>query len=242
MDFYALNGDKLTVTEFIEKYGNSYYIDQQRYVSSVAQSSRVVEDTIDELLKNGIKKPIDVVRILAWKIGKIQHSASVDGFVYAKDWKNAEKFEAYLYKKQFDIRSIAEYVANNITHLENEAATDPQKVLCDLRDLQIRGLGTVYMITLLYFISRGKYPIYDRFAMMAVKAISEGQMPGKTVIKASELPGKNDKAFDTVFDDHMKPFISKLNEIFKTAYQESRDVDRALWVYGHAFTAKNYRP
>lgn len=114
----------------------------------------------------------------------------VKGFVYAKDWKNAERFEAYRYNRPLDIRTISEYIANNITRLEETAIEDPQKVLCELRDLNITGLGTVYLITLLYFISRGKYPIYDRFAWMAIQAICGDKKPGEAVA-VTELPWKN---------------------------------------------------
>ena len=118
--------------------------------------------------------------------------------------------------------------------LEKKAESDPQQVLCELRDLHINGLGTVYIITLLYFISHGQYPIYDRFAWKAIQAICDDTKPGD-VIHASELPEKKSHAFDTVFDTYMNPYMDKLKSVFGSTYQESRDIDRALWVYGHKF-------
>ena len=158
MKFYTLDGSEIDRTVFVEKYGTSYYIDRPRYIPRVGQSSRPIEDYMDELLKNGIKEPLDVVRILAWKLGKIKHSESKNGFVYAKDWKNAERFEVYRYNRPLDIRTISEYISNNITRLEETAMIAPQKVLCELRNLNVTGLGTVYLIALLYFISRGEIP------------------------------------------------------------------------------------
>lgn len=234
MKFYTLDGNEIDKSEFVEKYGNSYYRGCLRCIPRVGQSSRFVEDHIDTLLKNGIQKPLDVVHILAWKIGKIKHSESQDSFVYADDWKNAEQFVAYRYNRKFDIQTISEYIANNITQLEKNAENHPQQVLCELRDLHINGLGTVYIITLLYFISRGQYPIYDRFAWKAIQAICDDKKPGD-IINASELPEKKSRAFDTVFDTHMISYMKKMDSVFGSAYQESRDVDRALWVYGHAF-------
>lgn len=234
MKFYTLDGNEIDKSEFVEKYGNSYYRGCLRCIPRVGQSSRFVEDHIDTLLKNGIQKPLDVVHILAWKIGKIKHSESQDSFVYADDWKNAEQFVAYRYNRKFDIQTISEYIANNITQLEKNAENHPQQVICELRDLHINGLGTVYIITLLYFISRGQYPIYDRFAWKAIQAICDDKKPGD-IINASELPEKKSRAFDTVFDTHMISYMKKMDSVFGSAYQESRDVDRALWVYGHAF-------
>ena len=234
MKFYTLDGNEIDKSEFVEKYGNSYYRGCLRCIPRVGQSSRFVEDHIDTLLKNGIQKPLDVVHILAWKIGKIKHSESQDSFVYADDWKNAEQFVAYRYNRKFDIQTISEYIANNITQLEKNAENHPQQVICELRDLHINGLGTVSIITLLYFISRGQYPIYDRFAWKAIQAICDDKKPGD-IINASELPEKKSRAFDTVFDTHMISYMKKMDSVFGSAYQESRDVDRALWVYGHAF-------
>lgn len=237
MEMYAIDGTRISQQEFITTYGNSYYIDQPKYVTGASQSSRFTENEIDRLIANGIKEPIDVVHILAWKIGKIKHRESNTSFVYAKDWENAEQYNVFRYKKPFDIKTISEYIANCISSLEAEAKSNPQQVLCELRDLNVDGIGTVYLITLLYFISRGAYPIYDRFAMMSVQAILNNKKPGDLVI-VKELPDKSLSTFNHVFEERMKPFIANLNEIFGEKYKENRDIDRALWVYGHCFRSK----
>ena len=237
MEMYAIDGTKITMQEFITMYGNSYYTDQPKYVSRATQSSRFTENEIDRLLSDGIKKPIDVVHILAWKLGKIKHKESDSTFVYAKDWKYAEQYNVFRYKKVFDIKKISEYIETYICELEAEAKNNPQKVLCELRDLNVDGIGTVYLITLLYFISRGEYPIYDRFAMMSVQAILNNQKPGDIVI-VKELPEKSSSKFNCVFEERMNPYIENLKAIFGEAYKETRDIDRALWVYGHCFRNK----
>ena len=55
MKFYTLDGNEIDRTVFVEKYGTSYYIDRPRYIPRVGQSSRTIEDYMDELLKNGVK-------------------------------------------------------------------------------------------------------------------------------------------------------------------------------------------
>ena len=136
-----------------------------------------------------------------------------------------------------DLKTISEYIAKKISRLEAEAKNNPQKVLCELRDLNVTGIGPVYLITLLYFISRGEYPIYDRFAMMSVQAILNNQKPGEIVI-VKELPEKSSSKFNCVFEERMNPYIENLKAIFGEAYKETRDIDRALWVYGHCFKDK----
>ena len=48
------------------------------------------------------------------------------------------------------------------------------KSLCDLTK-HIDGLGPVYMITLLHFITQGEFPIYDRFAMASLSSLRMGE-------------------------------------------------------------------
>ena len=50
-----------------------------------------------------------------------------------------------------------------------------------------KGLGTVYCITLLYFISMGKYPIFDQFADKALDVISQNK---------EEFPNTDDKKYE----------------------------------------------
>ena len=217
MKFFDINGIEIDKKQFISLYNDSYYIDyvdytdhkgnkrkirKKNYVPGLNQSSRFVEAKIDKLLKEGIKSKLDVVHILAWKVGRIAHLGSESKFAYTDDWANAEEFEVTLRKNKFDIKKMVDYIVSNIKALEEKAANDPQGVLCDLESVRAVGFGPVYLITLLYFISRGKYPIYDRFAMMAVDAIIAGTKPGNTVVYC-ELPSKDSKEFNTIMQDHM---------------------------------------
>lgn len=234
--FYRSNGEELCLEDFVHEYGNSYYIGAPRLVSRVSQNSRITEAEIDRLLKDGIKSRLDVYHILAWKVGKIKHAESeaANEFVYASDWIGAENGIVKRYGKQMDITDFASYIVDNISLLEEKAESDPQRVLECLKGNAPAGLGTVYLITVLYFISRGKWPIYDRFAMMALDAISEGKKPGEAV-SYIELPDKNSKKFDTVMENCKQTYIMQLETIFGKDYNQNRDVDRALWVYGHLF-------
>ena len=234
MIFYGKAGVSITLERFITLYGDSYYLDKERYVPGVSQSSRYTEDEIDRLLREGIKCELDVIHILAWKIGKIRHAESKSRFCYSKDWSNAESFRANRYGKEFDLKTISQYIVKNIESLEDQAKSNPQKVLNDLRDINIKGLGSVYLVTLLYFISRNTFPIYDRFAKMAIDAIETGLKPGSSVCYC-ELPTKDSKEFGHIMDDYIYPYQKKLETQFGDKYREGRDVDRALWVYGHMF-------
>ncbi len=235
--FFSPSDEAISISEFVNKYNNSYYLGNDQIVTSASQSSPIVENAIDSILKRGIESEIDVAKILAWKIGKIKHkeSEAAGRLVYAKDWVRAEELRVTRYGRPFDLEGIAAFVAFNISELETMSVSDPQGVLNRLRDQNTKGLGTVYLITLLYFISKGRYPIYDRFAKMALYAIRAGLEPGAEVPYA-DLPGKESrKRFERVFDDHMVPYIEDLRGVFGEKALQGRDVDRALWVYGHCF-------
>lgn len=189
-------------------------------------------------MKNGIKCEKDVIYILAWKIGRINHRESENQkkFIYTSDWTGAEQYNMKLYGEDFQISGFVDYITSNIESLEKEVEEQPQLVLNKLREhTPPYGIGTVYMITLLYFISRGKYPIYDRFAKMAVDAIINGIKPAEFV-QYKELPSKNEGGFDKLMCNGMKNYICKIEKIFGKEYQNCRDIDRALWVYGHLFS------
>lgn len=236
MKFYDINGTEICKEQFVKIYGDSYFIGKKRIVNGVGQNSRYTEEEIEKVLKYGIKTPIDVVHILAWKIGKIKHSESEKKreFVYAKDWDKSESFcKVYRYGREFDINKISSYISENIGSLEKEVSESPQNVLCKLCEQSVKGIGTVYLITLMYFISRGSYPIYDRFAKKAIDAIVNDVKPGG-VIKERQLPDKTSEKFCKIMENEMKEYMCSLEAVFGSDYKD-RDIDRALWVYGHMF-------
>ena len=234
--FYGKNTEELTSEQFVEKYNSSYYLGQPKLVAGVSQNSKVTEDEIDHILCDGIRSQLDIYHILAWKVGKIKHAESdaSNRFVYASDWTGIETGVVNRFGKELDLTGLAIYIVEDIRHLEEQAKNDPQGVLEGLRKEAPPGIGTVYLITLLYFISRGTWPSYDRFAMMALSAIAEGKKPGEPV-KYVELPDKNSGKFHSVMDICKQTYIKQLEDIFGKEYSKDRNVDRALWVYGHCF-------
>ncbi len=221
-------------------YSSLYYISPESLKGAsgkkISQNSEFVERKISCILKKGIASETDIIRILAWKIGKIKHKASQESesFEYHSDWQNVETYNVKRYGKKFDIKPFVQYIEENINDLYAIADKDPQKVMNQLKEQSPNGIGTVYLITLLYFISKGKYPIYDRFAMIALNAIEDNKEPGECV-SYEELPEKNSKQFENIISFYQTNYVDKLEKIFGKKYQTDRDIDRALWVYGHLF-------
>lgn len=240
--------------EFIQLYSDSYYMDKGsvgQIAPNASGTRKFIENRIDDILTNGVSRKLDVIHILAWKMSKFVQSESKEKFVYAEDWKAlqdlceddiAEELCVERYGNSFEIGKIAVSLMNALPKLD-QAAQDSWRVL--LKELNstlgsFYGLGPVYLITLMYFISRGNYPIYDQFAMMALRAIEAGKMPGSNV----EYKGLQ-SVVDLIDNDDpifgYQHYIDLLNLFFKDELLKNgkpcRDVDRALWVYGHYFKA-----
>lgn len=237
MNLYDQNKEKISQKEFIELYNKSYYVGAQRLVKRTVQNSCYTEEEIDELLKKGIETKKDVMHILAWKVGKIRHRDSDEKkeWVFHKGCENTEDGIMTLRNGKIDFNSFAEYIVENIIDLKKQSIIQPQQVLNKLKNEAPSGIGTVYLITILYFLSNGEYPIYDRFAKIAIDAIKGDFVPGE-YIKYRALPAKDDVKFDYVMDEILS-FKADINAIFGDAYEKNRDVDRALWVYGHSFVS-----
>lgn len=239
--FYDVRtGKPISAEDFISLYNDSYFIGGERIINGVRQSSRAAEEEIEKILKDGIKSHNDVINLLAWKIGKIKHPESEEygKIVFSKDWEKAYDGVIYRYGVKWNgVNKFADYIADNFDNLNKLSEENPQAVLNDLKENSPNGIGTVYLITLLYFISKGRYPIYDRFAELALR----GGNPESDTLNEITLPDKNSKKFVDVYEEYVKPYSEKISGIFGVDYkniEEYRNIDRALWVYGHAFKTK----
>ena len=239
-NFYdCRTNSSISKDEFIEMYNKSYFRSAERVVKGVTQNSKVAETEIERILNEGIKTTNDVINILAWKIGKIKHKDTDENgkITFSKD---PYHFNIYRYGKKWEeIKEFVEYIVKHIDRLYLTSKDSPQEVLNELGKKAKNGIGPVYLITLLYFISKGQYPIYDRFAYIALQEIKNGAEPFTTKIEPQTLPNKTSKKFKSVYEDYIEPYMQDISLVFGSDYnssiEEYRNIDRALWVYGHAF-------
>ena len=242
-NFYdCRTNSSISKDEFIEMYNRSYFRSAERVVKGVTQNSKVAETEIERILNEGIKTTDDVINILAWKIGKIKHKDTDENgkITFSKDWEDPYRFKIFRYGKKWkDINEFVQYIVDNIADLQSLSKDSPQEVLNELGKKSPNGIGSVYLITLLYFISQGQYPIYDRFAYIALQEIKNGAEPFTTKIELQTLPNKTSKKFKSVYEDYIEPYMQDISLVFGSDYNSSiekyRNIDRALWVYGHAF-------
>lgn len=231
--FYYPNGEPIKAPnqtkKFVEFYNQCYYLEVSPLIE---QEIGVILNKTESLTRN------DLIKILEWKTGgKYIEESDIVRTRY----------------KEISISKLVETVGTIRGPRTIDETKDLLKKLCE-----IDGIGIVYAITLLYFITNGKqYPIYDKFAHIALLAIlSENKNPEKKyggIIPIKDRACTIDMGkskyklldIDGIFEQYLTKYVYHINDIFGNEFDcnygkvietnANRDIDRALWVYGHLF-------
>ena len=245
--------------EFSEDYAKYYFINKKECdndpVKKQYKSCRWVEDVIIELKDKEEWVPLDILRLLAWKTGKIRHNECenekekpIRRIKYADGWNEEElriqlPYQEPVYKDHF-CKFANEVTQKRKQFREERDANKTWKELLSLANgkIGLRGLGTVYLITLFSFLTSFKYfeyPIFDRFAMASLISLEMKDnnviVPGNSIIKGCSLPDrKNAEGLLEENSLYMK-YKEMLDKRFGFEWKKNRTIDQALWSYGHCF-------
>lgn len=259
--YFYPDGEEITKKEFINFYSKVYcYKNIKHWNSELDMKNLLSSKNVD--LTTG-----DIVQILLWKTNGKQEKPR-DGAFRIKDFNRTivirDDQDEVLKLNQFKgvpwgsigINSAEEFVWN----FAARAYTTERVIDKDSDETVInRGIGFVYAVTLLFFATRGAYPIYDRYAHIGLKSAMDGRNPIDEQCKIT--PSCYDKMFRSAYhkkgedisrDDFgnawkdylgYKANLMEKNEnpkgVFADEYDEDvshyRDIDRALWAYGHLF-------
>ncbi len=231
--FFDRNGNpsEFTTEAFISSYEKYYFLHDENdsdFIPGVSVNSCVSENKIERILSEGISRREDVNTILAWKIGGIDHKKSKKEIILKADWKNkANVRERYFKCKSNDLDCFCAEIVDIAKNYQSGATPDNTiKQIAESTKKYNIPLGPVYILTILYFITKKEYPIFDRFAYTAVKAIYAGVKP-----KDIWYENPSSKSAENVIKviNEYKWF---LKQVFGFS-QIPRNIDRALWVYGH---------
>ncbi len=238
--------------------------------SGLKKSYSWIDDEIFNIRDELVWNARDIFRILAWKTGKINQNLSQSlGFIrYDDNWiEGAVENEIVSMQIPYQnvvsgesFRPIAGVISDirrryceNDNYNEQNAWVDLLALANDERyKTSMKGIGTVYLITLFSFITNGIYPIYDRFAMASLVSWKLNQnhndaqpVPRGSNIKGCSLPDKKSKSARNILQNGIyHEYINLLNEFClaeyenETEWQTNRHVDQALWVYGHFFVVE----
>jgi hypothetical protein len=242
MKFYDEGGNRIGCQEWLATYEPYYFLDgptQGRRITRRNQTSRLVESQVCSLLNR--TTPIsqeDLILAMAWKIGLIDHHASdaQQKIVFAQGWT-----ATLTASTQFGVRDFSSSIpalAAIIARASTEDNRSNPRYLFDLAR-KLEGFGSVYMLTVIFFVSGARFPIYDRYAHIAVQAIQEELAP-ENKIRYKQLSKWSD------YERYMNilgcvrdvcPAENRNSSVFV-----SRSLDRALWVYGHFFNNDTAAP
>jgi hypothetical protein len=239
MTFCDEQGNSIPCQEWADTYVPYYFLGPHQWGGRPRnKTSHYVENEVCALLtKNAPLSRKDLEVIMAWKIGLIDHRQSeiTRRIVYLQNWPTqlAPKLQ---YGTQ-DFSTSIPYLAANMITITAKINQNPQ-YLFNLKQQhlpQLRSFGYVYLLTLQFFITHGRFPIYDKFAHVATLAIDRGLVPDSpptSQVKYTELAKWSD----------YQAYMNLLGRIRNACPQQahfpmfiSRDLDRALWVYGHFF-------
>lgn len=213
---------KLNKDEFInniDKLENAYFGEKFEGIKISKPVDKEYEEAIMKYLNSG-EVNVDVV---AWKNGKVE---KIDD-KYIPVLENGCYLNCYSKKIDKDhLEIFLDEVQKRWKCIKNY--DDFKEIYGMIIHCGVpTNFGPVNIINLIFFLSNGTWPIYDRFARIAVEAVYRGVKPYE--VKYEEMPDKNDiKAVCAKYRGY-KWFLERLfgkKEI-------DRKTDRALWVYGH---------
>lgn len=213
--------------EFLDIYG---------YIYDYLHHDNVLEQSITKILQEGLDGSSEdkTGTALLWKVGgNIQ-----DGIV---------RYQYSSKSDQTDGINIAQI--NGIVHEVYSKYKDaPDKNKLILRDMilqcaknkEVKHMGAVYTITLVYFMTKGEYPIYDKYAHIALLSLYDNSKKIYTQKRMKEISLEQTDSYKkiiSIYSDYKKlsdDVYTKLSVNMDSA-ESLRRIDKALWAYGHLF-------
>ena len=183
-----------------------------------------------KLINNCLNKGVFNEYALAWKAGRLVWSDNKPDF---KDFYDGSNY-VNGYGGKIDKSSFDDYCASI---KDFDCSGELRNIYKTVLGLSPYNVGPVYNITALFFLSRGKFPIYDRFAHKAVRALALDMKPSEVYIGSNPSKDEIDQVM-CMYNEYMfllkKVFPKGVSDEGTTSPFISRELDQALWVYGHA--------
>lgn len=219
---------KEQVNSFISRYEPLYFKNDNK--SKDIPKLNTTEIEVEEYIEGKLKSGIVDEYVVVWKAGRLK-KADIDNdkFLQEKKYING-------YGNHIDSNELKTYLSklkkNEIQEIIYSSDMLSQDILEKSYDLVKENVptnfGSVYLINILYFLSKGKIPIYDKYAHIAVKALCFGYTPSNIYVGAPP-----EKSRTKMVINMLSEYMWYLNKLFGTC-NIPRSLDRALWVYGHS--------
>lgn len=241
MQFLDPDKNPINCSQFLEIYEPYYYLSGPTYkerLTTKHQAAPYVEKVMREYLeKAGTAKlggdiGVDELKfILGWKKRLIKRvpSQKKQKIVYDPVWKNSNRDRAGR-----DFTKDMNHLVEDMEAFNHTVQSSQIEKTFNFASNKKRYpyMTPTLLLTIAAFLSRGRYPIYDRYKDIATIAIKRNARVGGYLKYDSITTAEEYLAFlDRIKElkqicpknfDHPKMFIS-------------RSADRALWAYGHFF-------
>jgi hypothetical protein len=232
--FFDQGGNRINCQEWLATYEPYYFLDGPKLGRSIGeknQTSHFVEAKICALLEQGTSLfEQDLILAMAWKTGQIDHrsSESQKKMIFAGNWATSLTTSG---QYTLNFSASIPFVAARLATITAEINQGNPPYFFDLSG-RLDGFGKVHRLTVTFFVSHGKFPIYDKYADVGAAAI-DGDVP----------PGRNFPYKQLTKWREYELFMDRLARIKHCCPQErtsspmfvSRSFDRSLWSYGHFF-------
>ena len=263
--------NKIDADGFIKQYSRFYIEESNKNIpekefgdAGVPKNLNTTKQKLEEYITKKIKYGEFDAESFAWKAGKAGWKAGKtelkeENFVYIDPlpgkWINGSGGEIKLIKDNQEITftkdSFNDYVSKHRIDMDkyNLMTQEGRKSLfLDIRNKYcLRNYGTVYIINHMFFLSKGKVPIYDRFAHVAVKSLFMNKSPLEVYVPEAPSKDAHPKGRGPEKNNYylalniLEEYMWLLKEVFPDEIHKngddmyiSRKLDQALWVYGHA--------
>lgn len=233
MFFYCLKEELFDKGSFVEKYADMYFEGDEGSFCPfpfLNQTTQEEENKTLKLFKKDYKWNCeDVFNILVWKTGSKKYEFSDDKIALTPPGRS-----------EIDITKLARMIVEQQDELRKTAENcDFAKAFASILDVvtksETKNIGTVYCITLLFFLSMGKVAIYDKQAHKSLIAIKNSVLPGKSVGYSTPPDKKEKKKVNKMYNEFYEMLIELFPDYPDGNTECKRRIDRALWVYGHYF-------
>lgn len=218
--------DKNSFMNNKELYEHAYFCEEKIDGMPIKNPvERAYEET--EIVDNRLRKGLVDEFVVAWKAGRLK-SENGEYKIQTANGDYLNGYGGHIIKSQLDeyLKKVKKiWVAKKLNNCSD--FLEIYEVITKEANAP-KNFGTVYIINLIFFLSKGEWPIYDKFAHKAVKAIYMEKAPWKVYV--GEAPDKHN-VNDVV--NMYEEYIWLLEKVFGKKNID-RETDRALWVYGHA--------
>ena len=231
----------IDIRRFVDLYGK-YYFQGQGDADECKKYGIVIRHPVrteyeEHIVCEKLSKGVYDKECIAWKLGvELSDSANEIGtryHIFPVDQLNSF------------CRSVAD---------EYRDGRDIEEMYFAIAQKAPKHIGTVQIINSLFFLSKGRIPIYDYYAHVAVKALINdkgpqeiyvGEAPSKLALsKGDSLDNSSEGTRHLLGVNLLYDYMDLLQTLksmccFSEGYWDkdgvfiTRELDRALWVYGH---------